>query len=41
MLISIDTRLKNLLDQNHLFFIVNETLIFLETFFTRFQKNYF
>ena len=32
MVISIDIRLKYLLDQNHLFFIVNETLIFLKTF---------
>ena len=39
MLISIDTRLKNLLDQNHLFFIVNETLIFLETFFYKVPKK--
>ena len=39
MVISIDTRLKYLLDQNHIFFIVNETLIFLETFFVQGSKK--
>ena len=39
MVISIDTRLKYLLDQNRLFFIVNETLIFLKTFFYKVPKK--